>query len=69
MPLPSKARRRRQTVLVGGAILALVLGVGITVRWLLYHQVPVRLQGAIDGHYRRGVAGAPVVVKEFSDYT
>jgi hypothetical protein len=68
-PLPSKARRRRHPVLIGGAILALVLGVGITARWLLYRQVPVHLQGAVEGHFTRGVAEAPVVVKEFSDYT
>jgi hypothetical protein len=55
-------------VLTGGVILLLVLGLGVFVRYRQQSQIAPRLQGAIDNHYTRGVAGAPVVVREFSDY-
>ena len=61
-------RRRRQKLLLGGAILVLVIGIGVFVRWRQQSQLLPRLQGTVDNHYTRGVAGAPVVVKEFSDY-
>lgn len=61
-------RWRQKPVLLGGVILALVLGIGLFVRYRQQSQLLPRLQGAIDNHYTRGVAGAPVVVKEFSDY-
>jgi hypothetical protein len=59
---------RNKKVLVGGVILLLVIGLGVFVRYRQQSQIAPRLQGAIDNHYTRGVAGAPVVVKEFSDY-
>jgi hypothetical protein len=61
-------RWRHKPVLLGGVILVLVLGIGLFVRYRQQSQILPRLQGAIDNHYTRGVAGAPVVVKEFSDY-
>ena len=64
------ARRRwRLKLVVGGVILALALGVGGVVRFLQQRDLAPRLQGAVDRHYTRGSAGAPVVMKEFSDYT
>jgi hypothetical protein len=54
---------------LGGVILALVLGVGGLVYWQHQRDLSPRLQGAVDGHYTRGTAGAPVVIEEFSDYT
>jgi hypothetical protein len=62
-------RRRRLKLVLGGVILALALGVGSVVRFLHQRDLAPRLQGAVDRHYTRGVAGAPVVIKEFSDYT
>ena len=61
-------RRWRQKLLLGGATLVLVIGIGVFVRWRQQSQLLPRLQGTVDNHYTRGVAGAPVVVKEFSDY-
>lgn len=62
-------RRWRLKLVLGGVILALVLGVGGVVRFLQQRDLAPRLQGAVDRHYTRGTAGAPVVIKEFSDYT
>lgn len=63
------SRRYRLKLVLGGVILALVLGVGGTVRWLRQRALTPNLQGAVANHYTRGTAGAPVVIKEFSDYT
>ena len=64
------ARRRwRRKLVLGGVIVALALGVGGVVRFLQQRDLAPRLQGAVDRHYTRGTAGAPVVMKEFSDYT
>ena len=68
-PGPKNPPRRRQRLLVGGIALVLVLGIGVFIRYRQQSMVPPRLQGAIENHYTRGTAGAPVVVKEFSDYT
>jgi hypothetical protein len=62
-------RRRHQKMLLGAAILLLVVGVGVFVRYRQHSTVAPRLRGAVENHYTRGSAGAPVVVKEFSDYT
>jgi sensor c-di-GMP phosphodiesterase-like protein len=61
-------QRQRQRLILGGAILVLVVGAVMFLRYRQQSQIPPRLQGAIDNHYTRGVAGAPVVIKEFSDY-
>jgi hypothetical protein len=60
---------RRQRLIFGGAILILVIGIAVFVRYRQQSQIPPRLQGATDNHYTHGVAGAAVVIKEFSDYT
>jgi len=65
---PGWRRWRQKKILLGGIILALVVGVGVFVRWRQQSQILPRLQGAVDNHYTHGMAGAPVVVKEFSDY-
>jgi hypothetical protein len=62
-------RRWRQRLLVGGIALVLVIGIGVFIRYRQQRMMPPRLQGAVENHYTRGTAGAPVVVKEFSDYT
>ena len=62
-------RRWRRKFVLGGVILALALGVGGVVRFLHQRDLAPRLQGAVDRHYTRVVAGAPVLIKEFSDYT
>jgi hypothetical protein len=62
-------RRWRLKLLIGGVVLALALGVGGVVRFLQQRDLAPRLQGAVNQHYTRGTAGAPVVIKEFSDYT
>src|SRR5574341_95258 len=59
-------RRWRLQLVLGGVILALALGVGGIVRFLHQRDVTPRLQGTVDGHYARGIAGAPVVLKFFS---
>ncbi|MBM3224449.1 MAG: hypothetical protein FJZ47_11690 [Candidatus Tectomicrobia bacterium] len=76
---PSRAvvvqRRWRLKLIVGGAILVLALGVGLLARYLQARSlqerdVAPRLQEkARETRYTRGPAGAPVVIKEFSDYT
>jgi hypothetical protein len=50
-------------------MLVLVIGVGVFLRDRQQRSIAPRLQGAIENHYTRGTAGAPVVIKEFSDYT
>ncbi len=65
----AQQRQRRQRIMLGGAVLALVIGSGIFVRYRQMSRIPLQLQGAIDNHYTHGVAGAPVVIKEFSDFT
>jgi hypothetical protein len=62
-------RQRRQRFLLGGAVLVLVVGVVFFIRYRQMSRIPIQLQGAIDNHYTHGVAGAPVVIKEFSDFT
>jgi len=62
-------RRWRLKLVIGGAVLALVLGVGGLVRFLQQRDLAPHLQGTGDKHYTLGTAGAPVVIKEFSDYT
>ena len=66
---PFVQRRQRLKLVLGSVILALVLGVGGLVYWQHQRDLSPRLQGVVDGHYTRGVAGAPVVIEEFSDYT
>ena len=61
--------RRRQKLVVGGIILILVVAAGVTLRSWQQRSVPLYLQGAVENHYAKGVPGAPVVMKEFSDYT
>jgi hypothetical protein len=63
------SRRWRLKLVIGGAILALALGVGGLMRFLQQRDLAPHLQGAGDKHYTLGTAGAPVVIKEFSDYT
>jgi hypothetical protein len=62
-------QRWRLKLVIGGVILAVALGVGGLVRFLQQHDLSPRLQKAVDKHYTLGTAGAPVVIKEFSDYT
>ncbi|GIX45956.1 MAG: hypothetical protein KatS3mg131_0167 [Candidatus Tectimicrobiota bacterium] len=70
---PSKARAapswQRRRLLLGGAILLAVLGAVALARHLQQRAVAPKLQGAIANHYTWGTPGAPVVVKEFFDYT
>ena len=61
--------KRRQKLVLGGVILILVLAAGVAIRSWQQRNLPLRLQGALDNHYSKGVSGAPVVMKEFSDYT
>ena len=63
------AARWRQKIMLGGVILILVLAAGAAIRSWQQRTLPLRLQGALDNHYSKGVAGAAVVLKEFSDYT
>lgn len=65
----SQQRQRRQRLILGGAVLILIIGIGIFMRYRQMSRLPLQLQGAIDNHYTHGVAGAPVVIKEFSDFT
>ena len=53
----------------GSCALLLVIGLGVFVRSVLFRPVLPHLQGAVEQHYGRGPAGAPVILKEFSDYT
>lgn len=62
-------RQRRQRMMLGGVVLALVIIIGVFVRYRQMSHVPLQLQGATDNHYTHGAAGAAVVIKEFSDYT
>jgi hypothetical protein len=62
-------RRWRLKLVIGGAVLAIALGVGGLVRWLPQRDVSPSRQGTGEKHYTRGTAGAAVVIKEFSDYT
>ena len=66
---PLTPRRWRLKLVIGGAVLAVVLGVGGLVRFLQQRDLSPRLQKAVDKHYTLGTSGAPVVIKEFSDYT
>jgi hypothetical protein len=59
---------QNKKVLLGGGILVLVIALGAFLRYRQQSQIAPRLQGATDNHYARGTAGAPVVIKEFSDY-
>ena len=59
----------RQRMILGGVVLVLVIGIGVFIRYRQQRMIPPRLQGAIDNHYTRGTAGAPVIIKEFSDFT
>ena len=53
----------------GSGVLLLVIGIGVWVRYSLFRPVLPQLPGMIGQHYVRGPATAPVVLKEFSDYT
>lgn len=64
---PTLASRRK--LFTGGIIVAGILALAIGIRLFMQRNLVPRLQGAINGHYTRGTAGAPVVLKEFSDYT
>ena len=59
----------RQKIILGGVILLLVIGIGVFVRSWQQSRIPPQLQGATGNHYTRGVAAAPVVIKEFSEFT
>ncbi|MGE3539189.1 MAG: DsbA family protein [Candidatus Tectimicrobiota bacterium] len=62
-------QRRRMKFLAGGIILVLVLGLGAWIRWRQQRDVVTQLQNTGASRYPRGPAGAPVIIKEFSDYT
>lgn len=62
-------RRQRLKLIIGGAVLAVALGVAGLVHFRQQSGLGQRLQGPVDQHYSRGTAGAKVVIKEFSDYT
>ena len=61
--------QKRQKLIVGGVILILVVAAGAAIRSWQQRSIPLHLQGALEDHYARGLPGAPVVLKEFSDYT
>jgi hypothetical protein len=61
--------KRGQKLILGGVILILVLVAGTAIRSWKQRNLPLRLQGALDNHYSKGIPGALVVMKEFSDYT
>jgi predicted nucleic acid-binding Zn ribbon protein len=65
----TQQRQRRQRILLGGVALLLVIGIGVFIRYRQMSRIPIQLQGTIGNHYTHGVAGAPVVIKEFSDFT
>lgn len=63
-------RRWRRKLVLGGVVLVLLLGAVGLLRFLQQQDVASRLQGiGVEKHYTHGPAGAPVLVKEFSDYT
>ncbi|MGQ4807521.1 hypothetical protein NKDENANG_00873 [Candidatus Entotheonellaceae bacterium PAL068K] len=62
------SRGWRQRTVLGAVILLLVIGIGAFMRYQQQRMLAPRLQGALDNHYTRGTAGAPVVIKEFSDF-
>jgi hypothetical protein len=62
-------QRRRLKLVIGGVVLAVALGVGGLVRFLTQRDITSHLPSTEDKHYTRGTARAPVVIKEFSDYT
>ena len=64
-----KIKTQRQRWLLGGVILALVLGLGAGVRFFMFSNLPLHSEGTVEDHYSRGPTGAAVVIKEFSDYT
>ena len=66
---PLTSRRWRLKLVIGGVVLAVALGVGGLVRFLQQRDLAPHLQGTGDKHYALGTAGAPVLIKEFSDYT
>jgi len=66
---PLTSRRWRLKLVLGGVVLAVALGVGGLVRFLQQRDLAPHLQGTGDKHYTLGTAGAPVLIKEFSDYT
>ena len=66
---PLTPRRWRLKLVIGGAVLAVALGVGGLVRFLQQRDLVSGLQGTGEKRYTLGAAGAPVVIKEFSDYT
>jgi hypothetical protein len=66
---PLTPRRWRLKLVIGGAVLAVALGVGGLVRFLQQRDLVSGLQGTGEKRYTLGTAGAPVVIKEFSDYT
>lgn len=68
-PPTAKSPRRRVQLVLGGVILAVALGVGVWVRSGTDTPPSTPAPVAGDKHYTRGPAGAPVVIKEFSDYT
>lgn len=68
-PRQGPSGRRRQKLVVGGVILILVVAAGAAIRSWQQRSVPLYLQGAVENHYAKGVPGAPVIIKEFSDYT
>ena len=69
-------RRWRLKLVIGGAVLAVVLGIGVVVkynpglvRFLQQRDLVSGLQETGEKRYTLGTAGAAVVIKEFSDYT
>ena len=59
----------KRRLIVGGLVLLLVVVIVVGIRASRQHNLPIQLQGATDNHYVRGTPNAPVVIKEFSDYT